>query len=128
MKLAVFMLLCLIGQLTVEGIAYIFKLWIYTSKKNFILHIILAVIIVFGGLSFIVSGLHWFIRYPIGVAVGLLYEYGNASGLNLFYFPNNKFLVFKNKTFILILMGLLWGLYPLLVPVVYRALIPLIGH
>jgi len=122
MKLLIFMLLCLIGQLAVEGIAYIFKLWVYTSKKNFILHIILAVIIVFGGLSFIVSGLPWFIRYPIGVAVGLLYEYGNSSGLNLFYFPNNKFLIFKNKAFILILMGLLWGLYPLLVPVVYRAL------
>jgi hypothetical protein len=125
-KLAVFMVLCLIGQLSMEAVAYKFKLWIYTSKKNFIIHIILAVMIVFGGLSYLVSGTHWYIRYPAGVVVGFLYEYSNASGLDMFYFPDNKFLMFRGKTSVLIVISLMWGLYPLIVPIVYRYIVPFI--
>lgn len=119
-KLIVFMTLCLVGQLVMEAIAYIFKLWVYTSKKNFLIHIIFAVIIVFGLLSYLLSGYHWYIRYPIGIVVGFLYEYSNISGLDMFYFPNNKFLIFKGKASILVIISLMWGLYPLLVPIVYR--------
>jgi|YelNatPaOPRAMG01_1025707.scaffolds.fasta_scaffold25668_4 hypothetical protein len=125
-KLAVFMVLCLIGQLAMETIAYTFKLWVYTSKKNFILHIILAVMLVFGGVSYLVSGLHWYVRYPIGVLIGFVYELSNISGLDMFYFPDNKFLIFKGKMPIVIVISLMWGLYPLLVPVVYRYIAPFV--
>ena len=120
------MLLCLVGQLGMEAIAYTFKLWTYTSKKNLLIHLIFAVMIVFGGVSYLVSGMHWYIRYPIGVALGFIYEYSNASGLDMFYFPDNKFLFFKGKTSILIVISLMWGVYPLLVPVVYRYIAPFI--
>jgi hypothetical protein len=126
-KLAVFIVLCLIGQLTMEAVAYAFKLWIYTSKKNFMIHIIFAVMIVFGGLSYLVSDLHWYIRYPAGVIVGFLYEYGNASGLDMFYFPDNKFLMFRSKASVLVVISLMWGLYPLIVPIVYRYIAPFIA-
>ncbi len=125
-KLAVFIVLCLIGQLTMEAVAYTFNLWIYTSKKNFMIHIIFAVMIVFGGLSYLVSDLHWYIRYPAGVIVGFLYEYSNASGLDMFYFPDNKFLMFRSKASVLIVISLMWGLYPLIVPIVYRYIAPFI--
>ncbi len=128
MKLVIFMALCLIGQLAMEVIARTFKLWIYTSKKNFLIHIVLAVTIVFGGLSYLLGGLHWYIRYPVGAAVGFLYEYSNASGLDMFYFPDNKFLIFKGRASILIVISLMWGLYPLIVPVVYSSIAPLIMH
>jgi hypothetical protein len=109
-----------------ETIAYTFKLWVYTSKKNFILHIILAVMLVFGGVSYLVSGLHWYVRYPIGVLIGFVYELSNISGLDMFYFPDNKFLIFKGKMPIVIVISLMWGLYPLLVPVVYRYIAPFV--
>ncbi|MGB9735584.1 MAG: hypothetical protein ACP5JP_04920 [bacterium] len=125
-RLIVFMGLCLVGQLAMEIIAYTFKLWIYTSKKNFIIHIILAVVIVFGLLSYLLSNFHWYIRYPAGVLVGLLYEYSNISGLDMFYFPGNKFLIFKGKTSIIIVISLMWGLYPLFVPIVYRLIAPIL--
>lgn len=128
MKLIVFMALCLIGQLVMEAAARSFKLWIYTSKKNFLIHMVLAVIIVFGGLSYLVSGLHWYLRYPAGVLVGFLYEYGNSSGLDMFYFPDNKFLIFKSKASILVVISLMWGLYPLIVPIVYGFIAPSIMH
>lgn len=128
MKVAVFMLLCLAGQLGMEAIAYTFKLWTYTSKKNLLIHLIFAVMLVFGVVSFLVSGLHWYIRYPIGVALGFIYEYSNASGLDMFYFPDNKFLLFKGKTSILIVISLMWGVYPLVVPIVYRYIAPYIGQ
>lgn len=124
--LALFIALCLIGQLAMEAVAYTFKLWTYTSKKNFLIHIILAVMLVFGVLSYLVSGMHWYVRYPAGVIVGFLYEYGNASGLDLFYFPDNKFLIFRSKASILVVISLMWGLYPLIVPIVYRYIAPVI--
>ena len=120
------MALCLIGQLAMEAVAYTFKLWIYTSKKNFLIHIILAVMLVFGVLSYLVSGMHWYLRYPVGVIVGFLYEYGNASGLDMFYFPDNKFLIFRSKASVLVVISLMWGLYPLIVPIVYRYIAPVI--
>ncbi len=123
---AVFMVLCLAGQLVMEAAAYKFKLWTYTSKKNFVIHIVLAVMLVFGGLSYLVSGMHWYLRYPAGVLVGFLYEYSNASGLDMFYFPDNKFLIFRSKASVLTVISLMWGLYPLIVPIVYRHLAPLI--
>ncbi|MCL4478566.1 MAG: hypothetical protein M1381_05630 [Deltaproteobacteria bacterium] len=123
MKLVIFMLLAVIGQTGAEIIAYLWKLWRYTSKKNFVLHMLLVVAIVFGGLAYFTADMRWFIRYLIGFGFGFLYEYANATGLDLFYFPNNKFLMFKNKYIIMTIMAMLWGLYPLIIPVVYRAVI-----
>ncbi|MCL4557254.1 MAG: hypothetical protein M1491_01220 [Deltaproteobacteria bacterium] len=125
-KVAVFMLLCLVGQLGMEAVAYAFKLWKYTSAKNLLVHLVLAVMVVFGGVSFLVSGLHWYIRYPIGVVLGFVYEFSNASGLDMFYFPGDRFLFFKGKASILVVISLMWGVYPLIVPIVYGYLAPLI--
>ncbi len=124
LTVAVFMALCLVGQLAMEAVAYVFRLWIYTSKKNFIIHIVLAVMLVFGGLSYLVRDVPWYLRYPAGVLVGFLYEYANASGLDMFYFPDNKFLVFRSKASVLAVISLMWGLYPLIVPIVARYLAP----
>ncbi len=125
-KVAVFMLLCLVGQLGMEAVATAFKLWKYTSVKNLVVHVVLAVMIVFGGVSFLVSGLPSYVRYPIGVALGFIYEFSNASGLDLFYFPGDRFLFFRRRASIIIVISLMWGMYPLLVPIVYSYVAPLI--
>ena len=59
--------------------------------------------------------------FGIGAGIGIAYELVNAYGIRMWSFPDERFLVFRGYFTISTVIGLLWGLVPLLCAEALRA-------
>lgn len=62
------------------------------------------------------------VLFAVGAAVGTAYEFFNGFGVRMWSFPDDRFLVFRGYVAISIVVGLMWGMVPLLTAEVLRVL------
>jgi hypothetical protein len=101
-----------VGILT-EAFARIFRLWLYRKPSYPVLNVLLMFGAVMGGLSLAVPALGFLWVFLVAAGIGYGYEQLNFSSLDWWYFPEDRFLVFRGRQACALSVGALWGLVPL---------------
>lgn len=108
---------CFVGAVA-ETSARVFSLWRYPNPAYIAINIFCMFGLIMAGLSYLMIPLGWAPVFLIATAIGVGYEHLNFSVLNWWYFPNDRFLIFKGKQACALSVGALWGLVPIIVHIV----------
>ena len=99
----------------VETLAWAGRLWVYRRVINPVINVLVMFGVVMGALSLAVTTLGHLPVFLIGWAIGYGYEQLNFGVLDWWYFPADRFLLFKGRQACARSVGGLWGLVPLVV-------------
>ena len=81
--------------------------------------------LVMGGLSLLIPSLGHFPVFLIAITFGYGYEQLNFAVLDWWFFPDDRFLIFKGKQACAISVGLLWGGVPSMINFLHTLLLKL---
>lgn len=104
-----------------EMAARLLNLWRYHHAQTPILNIIGMFGLVMGALASLVPQLGLGGAFAAGLVAGLVYEVLNLRVLHWWYFPNERMGFIAGHVAIVVILSLLWGVVPLAVAEVNRA-------
>ncbi|PLW69859.1 hypothetical protein [Pseudohalioglobus lutimaris] len=106
-----------------EAVARSARWWIYHKPSSPVINVLLMFGIVMGTLSAQVTQWGALQVTLIAFAIGYIYEIANFKWLCWWYFPDNKFLVFRGEQGCAISVACLWAAIPVSVDGVFRFLV-----
>jgi hypothetical protein len=104
-----------------EGMARAGQLWLYRRPLYPVVNVLMMFGVVMGGLSLLVPYAGAAIVFLLGVALGYAYEWWNLARLDWWYFPHDRFLVFRGKQGCALAVAALWGTVPVVNDLLRRA-------
>lgn len=97
-----------------EGAARAGRLWLYRRPLYPVVNVVVMFGLVMGGLSLLVPQLGAAIVFLLGLTIGYAYEWVNFAALDWWYFPEDRFLVFRGRQGCALSVAVLWGTVPVL--------------
>jgi hypothetical protein len=95
-----------------ECVARAGRLWLYRRPLYPVVNVLGMFGVVMGSLSLLVPSLGAGGVFLLGLALGYGYEWWNLTRLDWWYFPNDRFLVFRGKPSCAVAVAALWGTVP----------------
>jgi hypothetical protein len=116
-----YMLISLMLGAVTEGVARLFKLWVYEQSQTALLNIVAVFGFVMGAIASLVPHIGFARACALAAAVGFAYEVINLRVLHWWRFPDERLLFVRGHHAIVLVLALLWGVVPLVTAKVHAA-------
>lgn len=95
-----------------EGVARGGRLWLYRRPVYPVVNVLGMFGLVMGSLSLLVPQWGAVVVFLLALALGYAYEWWNLAMADWWYFPQDRFLVFRGKQGCALAVAVLWGTVP----------------
>jgi len=93
------------------------RLWLYRRPVYPVANVVLMFGVTMGSLALLAGPWGLPAVFLLGTAVGFAYEWLNFLALDWWYFPDNRFLVFRGRMAIAASVAVTWGAVPVIIAV-----------
>jgi hypothetical protein len=93
------------------------RLWLYRKPVYPVINVVVMFGITMGSLSLLATRWGLAAAFAAGTAVGFAYEWLNFLALDWWYFPDDRFLVFRGRAAMAASVAVIWGAVPVMIAV-----------